>query len=602
MGIFDALNTAVGGLQAQSFALQNISGNIANASTVGYKGIDTAFEDLIPDSLTPNKQVAGGVTALAQQTITTQGTVSGTTVATNIAINGDGFFSVQQPTGVTDNVPTFNGVTDYTRRGDFQVNANGNLVNGAGYYLMGVAVDPKTGNPLGNVPTVLQFQNNFIPAQATTAIQYAANLPTVPVTSASSTATAGTITAAGGLNQADFIGNNPVVAGTAPQPYVNASVTGGTALDNASAPITSATLLSALPTPIAGGAVVVNGQTITFSSSPTSLTSPYNIDTTGGTVGNLLTAIDTITGNTGPASSITSGAVTLNTGLNNDLKVTSDTSGVFAELGFTSLPAATRTGGGTVGTGFVIGSDVTTFDNESISGGAVTVYNSAGTPINVQLRWAMTDSASLGAGHSNTWNLFYQNDPSATGNNVAWTNVGQNFTFNVNGNLTSPAGGSVTIPNVSVSGQTLGNLALNFSSGALTQFSSTGGNATIGQITQNGFAAGQLQSVAINNSGLVVGTFSNGQNIDLASITLSHFNGTNYLKALDGGAYAVTDQSGPAILGASGTISGSSLEGSNTDIADEFTKLIVTQQAYSANTKVITTANDMVQSLLNVLR
>ena len=173
MGIFDALNTSVGGLQAQSFALQNISGNIANASTVGYKGIDTSFEDLIPDALTPNKQVAGGVTAFAQQTITSQGTVSGSTVATNIAINGDGFFSVQKPTGITDNVPVFNGVTDYTRRGDFQVNANGNLVNGAGYYLMGVAVDPKTGNPLGNVPQVLQFQNNFIPAQATTAIQYA---------------------------------------------------------------------------------------------------------------------------------------------------------------------------------------------------------------------------------------------------------------------------------------------------------------------------------------------------------------------------------------------------------------------------------------------
>ncbi len=108
--------------------------------------------------------------------------------------------------------------------------------------------------------------------------------------------------------------------------------------------------------------------------------------------------------------------------------------------------------------------------------------------------------------------------------------------------------------------------------------------------------------MAVNDSGLVVGTFSNGQNIDLASITLSHFNGTNFLKALDGGAYAVTDKSGPAIIGASGSISGSSLEGSNTDIADEFTKLIVTQQAYSANTKVITTANDMVQSLLNVLR
>ena len=69
-----------------------------------------------------------------------------------------------------------------------------------------------------------------------------------------------------------------------------------------------------------------------------------------------------------------------------------------------------------------------------------------------------------------------------------------------------------------------------------------------------------------------------------------------------GGAYAATEQSGAAIDGASGSISGSSLEGSNTDIADEFTKLIVTQQAYSANTKVITTANQMVQDLLNVLR
>src|SRR5579872_3138019 len=107
MGIFDALNTAVGGLSAQSFALQNISGNIANASTVGYKGIDTAFEDLIPDSTTPNKQVAGGVTAFAQQTITTQGTVSNSTVATNMAINGDGFFSVMMPTSVVDNQPTF---------------------------------------------------------------------------------------------------------------------------------------------------------------------------------------------------------------------------------------------------------------------------------------------------------------------------------------------------------------------------------------------------------------------------------------------------------------------------------------------------------------
>ena len=463
MGIFDALNTAVGGLQAQSFALQNISGNIANASTTGYKGIDTSFEDLIPDSTSPSRQVAGGVTAFAQSTITTQGTVSTTTVGTNMAINGDGFFSVQQSSGTVDNVPTFSGVTDYTRRGDFQVNANGNLVNGAGYYLMGVAVDPKTGNPLGNVPQVLQFQNNFIPAQTTTSISYAANLPSTPTTAVSSTSAAGTINALGGLNPADF-SVNPLPAGT------------------------------------------------------------------------------------------------------------------------------------------VIGNDLQTFLNESISGGAVTTYDSTGTAVNLQLRWAKTDSAALGGAHTNTWNLFYQADPGATGTQTAWVNAGTNFTFGAAGALTSPTTPAITIPNVAVGNQSLGNLSFSIGSGSLTQYASTGGTATINTVTQNGYAAGQLQSVAINNNGIVVGTFSNGQNLDLASVTLSHFNGTNYLKSLDGGAYAVTEQSGPAIIGASGTITGSSLEGSNTDIASEFTKLIVTQQAYSANTKVITTANSMVQDLLNVLR
>lgn len=185
---------------------------------------------------------------------------------------------------------------------------------------------------------------------------------------------------------------------------------------------------------------------------------------------------------------------------------------------------------------------------------------------------------------------------------MAWKNVGTNFTFGSDGSLISPTTSNISIPNVVVDGTTLGTVSLNISSGALTQYASTIGSATINQISQNGFAAGQLQSVAVNNSGIVTGTFSNGQTINLAQVTLSHFNGTNYLKALDGGAYEATDQSGQAIIGATGKISGGSLEGSNTDIADEFTKLIVTQQAYSANTKVITTANSMVQDLLNVLR
>lgn len=757
MGIFDAMNTSVGGLQAQSYALQNISGNIANSSTTGYKGIGTSFVDLIPDASVPSKQVAGGVTANAKATITTQGTISSSTVATNMAITGDGFFSIQKATGVVDNVPVFSGVTYYTRRGDFQLNANGNLVNGAGYYLMGTTVDPKTGNPTGNVATVLKFQNNFIPAQATTSIQYAANLPSVPNTAASSTAASGTLLAAGGLNPSDFAAN-PLIIGTPPPPYTNATVSGAAATgnlrsaytattatgtvtlqDSASAAATGATSLDSAVSPhlntslltnLANKTLTVNGQTINFDPtvsgastsgstttigllSPTgakmsdilnaitlgaggapataTMTAGGNIQITtnttsdvtiGGTaasllgissvtrggnvlstpaitaatqlggsaqpgqaevlstpfvagnyiqvngtagantltfvtsgassstpnlinvsddIATLLQKIDALSGASG--SSISNGVITLNTGIANPtLTVTSNNSSAFAALGFTSTVTKNRGGGGTAGTGGVIGNDIATFTKESISGGAVTAYNAAGTPVNLQMRWAKTDSASLGTGHSDTWNLFYQTDPNATGTTVGWVNTGQAFTFAADGSLTSPSSSGITINNVSVSGQLLGSVAFNISQGGLTQYASTSGAVTINTITQNGYAAGQLRSVAVNNNGLVVGTFSNGQNLDLAQVSLSHFNGTNYLKALDGGAYAATEQSGPAIDGASGTISGSSLEGSNTDIADEFTKLIVTQQAYSANTKVITTANSMVQDLLNVLR
>jgi flagellar hook protein FlgE len=108
--------------------------------------------------------------------------------------------------------------------------------------------------------------------------------------------------------------------------------------------------------------------------------------------------------------------------------------------------------------------------------------------------------------------------------------------------------------------------------------------------------------VAVSDKGRVTGTYSNGQTIDLAQISLANFSGANNLQRLDGGAYAATAESGTATYNAPGQIQGSSLEGSNTDIADEFTKLIVTQQAYSANTRVITTTNQMVQDLLNMLR
>ncbi|UGY24537.1 flagellar hook-basal body complex protein [Bradyrhizobium septentrionale] len=603
MGIFGALTTAVGGLRAGSYALENISGNIANSQTTAFKRIDTSFLDLVPQTAL-TAQLAGGVTAQSRSTNSVQGDVQSASVATFMAINGNGFFAVQKPGSFTDGAPVFDGVDRYTRRGDFQLNKDGYLVNGAGYYLEGVPIDPTTGNPAGSSPQVLQFKNDFLPAQQTTKIDYRANLASYPLTTAHDTSVPGSELLRPGAFSA---GHNPLVIGTPAAPPTDSSVT-GTAQNNKATPSVANTLATALngtaPSNsiasnfVAGDTITVNGTVLTFVASGAT-GNQLNITDT---IGTLLNKIDTITAS-GISSTIASnGSITMHSGTAADLNVTSSNTAAFAALGFTGSAVANRGGGGTVGTGQVVGNDNSTFLNESVSGGAVTAYDVSGAPVNLQFRWAKTDSSSLGSGHTDTWNLFYQVNPNATGTQVSWQNANINFTFASNGQM-SPAISSVALNNAVVNGVSLGNPVINFGSGGVTQFADANGNVQVNQIQQDGFPAGQLQSVSVSTNGRIVGNYTNGRNIDLAEISVATFNGTNVLKRIDGGAFEATDESGGALFGKGGsTIVGSSLESSNTDIADEFTKLIVTQQAYSANTKVITTTNSMVQDLLNVVR
>jgi len=458
MGIFGALTTAVTGLRAQSFALENISGNIANSQTTAFKRQDTSFEDLIPDDAV-NMQLAGNVVANSRSTNSVQGDIQNASVGTYMAINGKGFFVVEKPSSFSSGQPVFDGGDLYTRRGDFSTDKNGYLVNGAGYYLMGIPVDPSSGNLVGSVPTVLKFDSGFLPAQPTTQIDYRANLPAYPLTAAHDT--------------------------TIPQ--------------------------SELLDPTTG----------------------YHVDPTAS------------------------------------------------------------------GTGNVQAQDESLFVQNSISGGTITAYDIAGTPVNVQLRWAKIASSLYGG--TDTWNLFYQTDSAATGTATAWKNAGTDYKFGAGGQM-SPAVPTATLTSVTVNGVPLGTVTLNHGPNGLTQFADANGNAQVNTLQQNGFPAGTLQSVSVSDKGQVVGNYSNGRAIDLAQITLANFNDENSLKRTDGGTFIATDESGPPTYNASGRIVGSSLEGSNTDIADEFTKLIVTQQAYSANTRVITTSNQMVQDLLNMLR
>ncbi len=660
MGIFNALTTAVAGLQAQSFALQNISGNIANSQTTGYKETDTSFQDLVAQA-SLNQQTTNGVIANSVATNTVQGTINSTQVSTDMAINGDGWFVVAQPTGFTDNAPTFSGVTDFTRAGDFQLNDNGNLVNSAGYYLMGIPVNATTGNPEGSVPQVLQFNNNFIPAQATSSITYQANLPSAPTPGmivpgdfannpiagaeiigsggtlspdavAVGTGTVGSLTNAttllslgiasgdkimigDGTNTTtytstgtDTMGDliNAINAGTAGNATVTASLSGGDLVltgDNVTSTITVTGSGASDASDIGFGAghntfqptnlltQGLNGKTLAVSvggGAPQTITFGSGVGQVA-TLGELQTAVQGLTGVVGSVDTSNGDVSLLAIDPTATLAITGTASpSVFGIQNVNSAP----------GNGTVIGGDLTTFTNQSIDGGSITAYDTEGNPLNIQFRWAQVGDSS---GQS-TWNLFYQTNSNASGTQAAWQNVGTNFIFNSSGQLTQPTSTVLTLPSLSVNGDALSNVEINLGTNGLTQFANSSGSAQVTKIQQNGFAAGQLQSVAVDSQNRVVGSFTNGQTIPLAQITLATFNGENSLQALNGGAYAATADSGPPIYGATGKITGSSLESSNVDISTQFSNLIVAQQAYSANARVMTTANQMIQSLLQVIQ
>ena len=101
----------------------------------------------------------------------------------------------------------------------------------------------------------------------------------------------------------------------------------------------------------------------------------------------------------------------------------------------------------------VIANDETTFTNKSVDGGSITAYDTEGNPVNVQFRWAETSAGS--------WQLFYQSNSNATGTQAAWQNVGTVFNFNSSGELTPPIS-SVTLQNLTVNGDNLGNVAAQF--------------------------------------------------------------------------------------------------------------------------------------------
>lgn len=584
MGIYGALSTAVTGLRAQSFALENISGNIANSQTTGFKRIDTDFVDMIPDAA-QKRQTAGSVLAYSRSTNNIQGDIKGTSTETNMAINGNGFFVVEPPIGMSDGDTLFAGANYYTRRGDFELDKNGYLVNGSGYYLKGLPIDPATQNISSSVPQVLQVSSAFLPAQQTTSVNYELNLPQLPKTAAyqASKAPGSEL-----LRAQDFLNITPDTAAT----------TSGATAAGSALPSTIVSDNDTLSIAVNGGAPVV----INFSNGGGGNTAADFDFTAFADVDAMLAAIEALVPGTDIGRNA-SGAITVSgTNATDTVAIADNTTGT-SSLGF---GLADGTYNPTVSSALALQQRVDTisadkadtFISQSISGGAVTVYAGNGAPANVQMRWAKVNSTANGG--AERWNLFILTNSQATGTGTAWTRVGDDYTFGPDGSPNPPVE-ATELPGLTVNGVTIGDIRLQHGASGLTQFADPNGNAEVTTLNQNGYAAGEFVSVAVNDNGRVVVSYTNGQQLEVAQVVTANFNAVNALKRMDGGVFAATSESGEPLLDTDGVI-GSAVEASNTDISEEFTKLIVTQQAYAAGTRIVSAADQMLQESLNMIR
>ena len=186
MSVTSALDTAVSGLTAQSVAFSNLSNNISNSQTVGYKSVDTSFSDFVEASGSLEGQ-SGNVLATTQYSNQTTGAITASTANGALAINGNGFFAVNEVSGQsTTTTPSFSATQYYTRAGDFSNDKNGYLVNSAGEYLDGYMANPATGTLNTGALTQINVNNVTYRPTATTAVTMA---PTVAAAGGTSTQT-----------------------------------------------------------------------------------------------------------------------------------------------------------------------------------------------------------------------------------------------------------------------------------------------------------------------------------------------------------------------------------------------------------------------------
>jgi len=173
--------------------------------------------------------------------------------------------------------------------------------------------------------------------------------------------------------------------------------------------------------------------------------------------------------------------------------------------------------------------------------------------------------------------------------------------FSPTGAVTPPASGALNFPGFAP-GDGAAPMAMNFNFAQSTQF---GGGFGVSSIIQNGFATGQLSTVSIDPTGVVSAVYTNGRSTQLGQLALANFPDPQGLKQLGDTNWAETFSSGTHISGTAGSagfgsVQSGALEASNVDLTTELVNMITAQRAFQANAQVITTANQLSQTVINI--
>lgn len=246
-----------------------------------------------------------------------------------------------------------------------------------------------------------------------------------------------------------------------------------------------------------------------------------------------------------------------------------------------------------------------------------------GTPTaNVTMQGNLSTSIAVGGSVTTAIQIFDTQSTART-LDVTFTKTAAN-TFSVSANVT---GGTVTVPPTPVTFDSNGllvapstlTLTLNGlpgpqtvtlqlgtpgASDGLTQF---GGGSSATALIQDGSAAGTLDSVSVNTDGVIEGLFSNGRTLPIAQLAIASFINESGLTREGNNLFSASPPSGNPILGAAatagrGTVIGGTLEGSNVDIALQFTQLILAQRGFAINARVVTVGNEVLQDLTTIIR